>query len=103
MYFCKQWKEKGYYEYEMNGRVANIHCTVVESAKSYNALYVANNISTHTLFVSAENDRVIEEKDVQKKADFMKAKIVKIDESAHNFATKQNQTDLYQAIFDFVE
>lgn len=101
--FCKQWKEKGYYEYKLNEKSANIFYTVVEDAKSYNALELANNITAPTLFIVAEKDRVIDEKDVQEVADLMNAKIVKIAQSTHNFTSEQNQNNLYQAIFDFIK
>ena len=100
--FCKQWKEKGYYEYKLDEKSANIFYTVVEGAKSYNALDLAHDITASTLFVVAEKDRVIEENDVQKVADIMDAKLVKITQSTHNFTQKQNQNDLYQAIYDFI-
>ncbi len=101
--FCKQWKEKGYYEYKLKEKSANIFYTVVDNAKSYNALELAQNIKTPTLFVIAEKDRVIEEKDVKKLADIMNAKIAKISQSTHNFTTNKNQNDLYQAIYDFIK
>ena len=101
--FCKQWKEKGYYEYKLNKKSANIFYTVVEDAKSYNVLELAQNIKAPALFIIAENDRVIEEKDVQNIAYLMKAKITKISQSTHNFTKKQNQDDLYQAIYDFIK
>jgi alpha-beta hydrolase superfamily lysophospholipase len=101
--FCKQWKEKGYYEYTQNDKSVNIFYTVVEDAKSYNVLELAQNIKAPTLFIIAEKDRVIEEKDVQKVADLMKAKIAKISQSTHNFVKKQNQDDLYTAIYDFIK
>ena len=101
--FCKQWKEKGYYEYKLNEKSVNIFYTVVDEAKSYNALEIARNITAPTLFIIAEEDRVIEEKDVQKVADLMKTKVVKISQSSHNFTQKQNQNDLYQAIYDFIK
>ena len=101
--FCKQWKENGYYEYTKDGRSVNIFYTVVDNAKSYNALDLAGDITAPTLFIVAEKDRVIEEKDVQKAADLMKAKIVKISQSSHNFTNKQNLDDLYQAIFNFIK
>ena len=44
-----------------------------------------------------------EEKDIQKAADLMNAKIVKISQSTHNFTNKQNLNDLYQAIFNFIK
>ena len=101
--FCKQWKEKGYYEYTQNNKSVNIFYTVVEDAKSYNALETAQNIKAPALFIIAENDRVIEEKDVQDVADLMKVKITKISQSTHNFTKKQNQDDLYQAIYNFIK
>ena len=101
--FCKQWKEKGYYEYKLNEKSVNIFYTVVDEAKSYNALEIARNITAPTLFIIAEEDRVIEEKDVQKVADLMKTKVVKISQSSHNFTQKQNQNDLYQAIYGFIK
>ena len=101
--FCKQWKEKGYYEYKLKEKSANIFYTVVDEAKSYNALELVQNIKAPTLFVIAEKDRVIEEKDVKNVADVMDAKIVKITKSSHNFITNKNQNDLYQAIFDFIK
>ena len=82
---------------------ANIFYTVVDEAKSYNALELARNINAPTLFVVAEKDKVIEEKDVKKVADIMNAKIVTITQSTHNFITKKNQNDLYQAISDFIK
>ena len=101
--FCKQWKEKGYYEYKPNDKSVNIFYTVVDEAKSYNALELAQNIKAPALFIIAENDRVIEEKDVQNVARLMKAKITKISQSTHNFTKKQNQDDLYKAIYDFIK
>ena len=101
--FCKQWKEKCYYEYKLNKKSANIFYTVVEDAKSYNVLELAQNIKAPTLFIIAENDRVIEGKDVQNVADLMEAKIAKISQSTHNFMTNKNQNDLYQAIYDFIK
>lgn len=101
--FCKQWQEKGYYEYKLHEKSANIFYNVVNDAKSYNALELAQNIKTPTLFVVAENDRVIEGKDVQDVADLMQAKIAKISQSTHNFTKKQNQDDLYQAIYNFIK
>ena len=64
---------------------------------------LAHNIKAPTLFVVAEKDKVIEEKDIQRVADIMNAKIVKITQSTHNFITNKNQNDLYQAIFDFIK
>lgn len=55
------------------------------------------------LEATAEKDRVIEEKDVHKVADLIKAKIAKISQSTHNFVKKQNQDDLYKAIYDFIK
>ena len=101
--FCKQWKEKSYYEYKLNDKSANIFYTVVEEAKSYNALELSKNIKAPTLFVIAEKDRIIEEKDVKKVADLMNAKIIKINQSTHNFTKKQNQNDLYKVIYDFIK
>jgi alpha/beta superfamily hydrolase len=101
--FCKQWKEKGYYEYKQNNKSVNIFYTVVNEAKSYNALELAQNIKAPALFIIAENDRVIEEKDVQNVARLMKAKITKISQSTHNFTKKQNQDDLYHAIYNFIK
>ena len=101
--FCKQWKEKGYYEYTLNGKSVNIFYSVVENAKSYNALDFADNITAPTLFIIAENDNIIEETDIQKTADLMNAKVVKISQSTHNFTRKQNLNDLYQAIDDFIK
>ena len=101
--FCKQWKEKGYYEYKQNDKSVNIFYTVVEDAKSYNVLELAQNIKAPALFIIAENDRVIEGKDVQNIAYLMKAKITKISQSTHNFTKKQNQDDLYQAIYNFIK
>ncbi|MBR5599132.1 MAG: alpha/beta hydrolase [Alphaproteobacteria bacterium] len=101
--FCKQWKEKGYYEYKLNEKTANISYAVVEEAKSYNAEELAKDITAKTLFIIADKDRVIEEKDIQNVANIMKAKIVKISQSSHNFTEKQNQNDLYQAIYDFIK
>ena len=101
--FCKQWKEKGYYEYKQNDKSVNIFYTVVDEAKSYNALELAQSIKAPALFIIAENDRVIEEKDVQNVARLMKAKITKISQSTHNFTKKQNQDDLYHAIYNFIK
>jgi hypothetical protein len=33
----------------------------------------------------------------------MKVKITKISQSTHNFTKKQNQDDLYQAIYNFIK
>ena len=101
--FCKQWKEKSYYEYKLKNKSANIFYTVIDEAKSYNALEIAQNIKVPTLFVVAEKDMIIEEKDVQNVANLMKAKIAKISQSTHNFTKKQNQDDMYQAIYDFIK
>ena len=101
--FCKQWKEKGYYEYKLKEKSANIFYNVIDDAKSYNALNLVQNIKAPTLFIIADKDRIIEEQDVKKVAEIMNAKIVKISQSSHNFIKEQNQTDLYQAIFDFIK
>lgn len=101
--FCKQWKEKGYYEYKLKEKSANIFYNVVDNAKSYNAVKLAQNIKAPTLFVIAEKDRIIEEKDIQKVADIMKAKIAKISQSSHNFIKEQNQKDVYKTISDFIK
>lgn len=101
--FCKQWKEKGYYEYKLKEKSVNIFYTVVDEAKSYNALEFVQNIKAPALFVIAEKDRIIEEKDVKKVVDIMNAKIVTISQSSHNFITNKNQNDLYQAIFNFIK
>ena len=101
--FCKQWKEKGYYEYKLKEKSANIFYNVVDNAKSYNAVKLAQNIKAPTLFVIAEKDRIVEEKDIQKVADIMKAKIAKISQSSHNFITNKNQKDLYKTISDFIK
>ena len=101
--FCKQWKEKGYYEYKLKEKSANIFYNVIDNAKSYNALEIVHTIKSPTLFVVAEKDKVIEEKDVKNLADIMNAKIVKITQSTHNFITNKNQNDLYQAIYDFIK
>ena len=103
--FCSQWQKNGYYEYKLNEKTANIFYTVVENAKSYNASEIADNITSPTLFIVAEKDRVIDEQDVQSVANIMttKVKTVKIAQSTHNFVNKQNQTDLYEAIINFIE
>lgn len=101
--FCKQWKEKGYYEYKLKNKSANIFYTVVDEAKSYNALKLAEDITASTLFIVAEQDRVIEEKDIENVSDVMNAKVIKISQSSHNFTKKQNQNDLYQAIYNFIK
>ena len=101
--FCKQWKEKGYYEYKLNDKSVNIFYSVIENAKSYNALNLASDIKAPTLFVIAEKDKIIEEKDIKNVAELMNAKIAKISQSSHNFIKKQNQDDLYQAIYDFIK
>jgi alpha-beta hydrolase superfamily lysophospholipase len=101
--FCKQWKEKGYYEYKLKDKSVNIFYTVVDEAKSYNALELVPDISAPTLFIIAEEDRVIEEKDIKQVADMMKAKVIEISQSTHNFTKKTNQNDLYQAIYDFIK
>ena len=50
-------KEKGYYEYKLREKSANIFYTVVEDAKSYNALELAQNIKAPTLFIIAGIDK----------------------------------------------
>ena len=49
-------KWQGYYEYKLKEKSANIFYNVVDNAKSYNAVKLAQNIKAPTLFVIAEKE-----------------------------------------------
>ena len=103
--FCRQWKHNGTYEYTdaQNHKTAIIPFSVVTSCNRYNAFYSARQISAKTLLIAAENDVVINPDDIKKLAKSMQnAHIAVVNSAGHNFENKQNQSDLYSKINDFL-
>ena len=104
--FCKEWKQKGTYEYTDpdNHKKAIIPYSIIASCDNYDANNSAKKIKAKTLLVGAEKDIIIDPKDLQnlsKKFDNGKAIIIK--SADHNFSNEQNQSDLYQAIDLFLK
>ena len=101
--FCRKWQEEGVYEYRNPIKKAVIPYQVVEDAKSYNALTFSLPFKPRTLLVTAENDKIIAPQDIQNLAKYLNSESSIILQSGHNFETEKSQTDLYQAILDFIQ
>ena len=103
--FCKHWKETGTYEYKTEEKTSVIPYRLVEDTKSYNALMLAPKLQANTLLISAGEDIVIDKEDIRTLSENISSshQNVTVATSGHNFEHEQNQTDLYQAIFDFIE
>lgn len=104
--FCKEWKQNGSYEYTdpQNHKKAIIPYAVVNSSKQYNALALAPQIRAKTLLIAAETDIVINPQDLKALSEKINSASIKvINSSGHNFEEKQNQTDLYQTIDNFLK
>ena len=103
--FCPAWKKNGTYEYTdpKNHKTAIIPYTIVTDTKKYDANKLSPNISADTLFIAAENDIIINPKDLETLSDNMvRGHATVIPSSGHNFEENQNQKDLYQAINAFL-
>lgn len=99
--FCTDWKKNGFYNYE----TAVIPYQVVEDAKTYDALQLADSITADTLLITAAYDKVIMPKDVEELYHVMpgQKRLAVAQNSGHNFETPQNQKDLYKFIVDFLQ
>lgn len=98
--FCRNWKRNGHYDY----RAAVIPYEVVEQAKNYDALRLAKDIRAKVLLVTAEDDNVIEPKDVKALYDALQTKksLGVISDGGHNFTTEQSRRQLYDLVTDFL-
>lgn len=105
--FCHQWQQKGVYEYyDMKiHKQATIPFAIVNASKSYDANLLAPKITAKTLLIAGEDDIIIPSGDINKLALKLKTATqeVAIPLSNHNFETKQNQQDLYKAIYNFLK
>lgn len=101
--FCNNWRKDGFYNYKNNVKEAIIPYLVVEDAKSYNALTFTTPFKVQTLLVASEHDKIISPHDIQDLAEYLNVKTVIIPQSGHNFETKQNVDDLYQALRHFIQ
>ena len=105
--FCHQWQQNGSFNYTdpHNHKTAVIPYDVITDCKSYNAYKLAPKIMAKTLIVSAENDNIIPPTEVQKLIKSFKNNNISaiIPASGHNFEDKQNQTDLYHTVYDFIK
>lgn len=98
--FCTDWKKNGFYNYE----TVVIPYQVVEDAKTYDALQLADSITADTLLITAAHDTVITPEDVKELYNVMlgQKRLAVVPNSGHNFETLQNQKDLYNFIADFL-
>lgn len=99
--FCTDWKKNGFYNYE----TVVIPYQVVEDAKTYDALQLADSITADTLLITAAHDTVITPEDVKELYNVMpgQKRLAVVPNSGHNFETLQNQKDLYKFIVDFLQ
>ena len=103
--FCPTWKKNGVYEYTdpKNHKTAVIPYTVLTESKNYDAAELAPNITAQTLLITPQNDIIVNPKDVEHLATLLKnGQSATVNASGHNFETKGNQADLYQAINAFL-
>ena len=98
--FCTDWKNNRFYNYE----TVVIPYQVVEDAKTYDALQLADSITADTLLITAAHDTVITPEDVKELYNVMpgQKRLAVVPNSGHNFETLQNQKDLYNFIADFL-
>ncbi len=99
--FCENWKKNGFYRYQTE----DIPYQVVETAKAYDALKLADKIKADVLLVTAEDDFVIPPRDVEDLYDALSfpKHLVTVPQSGHNFETEENQQDLYRSIAAFLQ
>lgn len=103
--FCIYWKQRGNYEYtdHQKHQTVTIPYEVIKSCMNYNAYLLAPKIEAKTLLIGAQNDIVVNASDIENVSEkFEKGSVKIIKSSGHNFETKQNQTDLYNAINVFL-
>lgn len=103
--FCQDWKKTGFYEYteRKTNKTAIIPYAIITDSKNENAYNFASKIKANTLLISAQNDIVINSKDVHKLEKFIdNTNFSTISSSGHNFESEQNQTDLYNTIKQFL-
>ena len=98
--FCKEWKKNGFYDYQSE----KISYQVVEEAKTYDAVKLAEKIKAEVLLVAAEDDNVVAEADVRELYEALPAKksLAVISGSGHNFESMKNQEDLYNFVAGFL-
>ncbi len=94
--FCKKWKMDGFYNYQET----QIPYQVVEESKTYDALQLAKKIKAKVFLIAAQEDTIIPVQDIENLNDALQTKkyLTIIPQSGHNFDSKQNQDDLYEAI-----
>lgn len=103
--FCLNWKETGFYKYSdsKTNKTATIPYKIITDSQKEDAFTFASKIKAKTLLIGAENDIVIDIKDLSKlKKEIAKSNFSGIASSGHNFENQQDQTDLYNAIVNFL-
>ena len=105
--FCRQWKEKGTYEYTdtKDNKTVTIPYSVITDSVSYNAYNLIPKIKAQTLIIGAQNDNIIAPQDIKNLVEILNDKqlVLVIQNSGHNFNTPQNQNDLYLTVRDFIK
>ena len=103
--FCQSWQQNGFYEYSYQDKTFLIAYDVINQAKNFNALDIADTLSSPILLVSADADNIIPWQDVESlynKINTQKQFYV-TKQSGHNFTTLQNQQDLYNILYNFIK
>ncbi len=103
--FCQSWQQNGFYEYSFQGKMFLIAYDVINEAKNFNALDIADLLSSPVLLVSADDDNIIPQQDVESLYKKVKAQkqFYVTKQSGHNFTTLQNQQDLYNILYNFIK
>lgn len=98
--FCEEWKKNGFYDYQNE----KISYQVIEEAKAYDAVRLAEKITAEVLLVAAEDDNVVAEADVRELYEALPAKksLAVIPGSGHNFRSAADQENLYHSVAGFL-
>ncbi len=100
--FCRQWEQQKIYLYQdpKTGQTAQIAWQTLESAKSYDAVVGAADISAAVVLIGAQEDKLVPPADIEAlyKAIRTPKQMSIIPSSGHNFASPQNQQALGAAI-----
>ena len=103
--FCQSWQQNGFYEYSYQDKTFLIAYDVINQAKNFNALDIADTLSSPILLVSADADNIIPWQDVESLYNKINAQkqfhVTK--QSGHNFTSLQNQQDLYNILYNFIK
>lgn len=98
----KEWKDKGYREYEDDGEYMRVNYTFIEDFKNNDAYKAAENIKVPTLVVHGDADNDVPYSQSKKLVSILPiAKLTTIKGANHRYTEGNHAEQMLKAIFDF--